>query len=270
MSTLFDSMDCSPPGSSVHGILQARILEWAAISFSRGSFWSRDLTQFSHIASRSFTIWATRETLEHSIYPLDLQNQFCLQFIKQFLHYFVISLGFGGKMQLEYATLNQSPQIFLDVKSYSSTPMYAQDCEKSLAHELCFPPSYSRMHLRKASEQTPVEKLLCGTHFPPEALPNRGMEPGSPALQADSLPSEPLGKPSTHYNRHQNSSEDDAAQCQPSRCLEPSRAHRHQSKNHTNNVKRFQLCKTGGILRMDWWWWWHDDMNVLNAPELYT
>ena len=36
--TLCDPMDCSPPGSSVHGILQARILEWVAITFSRGSF----------------------------------------------------------------------------------------------------------------------------------------------------------------------------------------------------------------------------------------
>ena len=36
--TLCDPLDCSPPGSSVHGILQARILEWAAIPFSRGSF----------------------------------------------------------------------------------------------------------------------------------------------------------------------------------------------------------------------------------------
>ena len=39
-----DPMDCSPPGSSVHGILQARILEWIAIPFSRGSFWPRDWT----------------------------------------------------------------------------------------------------------------------------------------------------------------------------------------------------------------------------------
>ena len=38
-------MDCSPPGSSVHGILQARILEWVAIPFSRGSSWPRDRTQ---------------------------------------------------------------------------------------------------------------------------------------------------------------------------------------------------------------------------------
>ena len=37
--------DYSPPGSSVHGILQARVLEWVAISFSRGSFWPRDWTQ---------------------------------------------------------------------------------------------------------------------------------------------------------------------------------------------------------------------------------
>ena len=40
--TLYDPMDCSPPGSSVHGILQARVLKWVAISFSRGSSWPRD------------------------------------------------------------------------------------------------------------------------------------------------------------------------------------------------------------------------------------
>ena len=54
-------MDYSPPSSSVHGILQARILEWVAISFSRGSAWPRDWTQVSCIAVRFFTIWATRE-----------------------------------------------------------------------------------------------------------------------------------------------------------------------------------------------------------------
>ena len=59
--TLCDSMDCSPPGSSVHGILQARTLEWIAIPFSRGSSWPRDWTQVSYIADRFFTIWATRE-----------------------------------------------------------------------------------------------------------------------------------------------------------------------------------------------------------------
>ena len=59
--TLCDPVDCSPPGSSVHGIFQAVVLEWAAISFSRGSSWPRDQTQVSHIVDRCFTIWATRE-----------------------------------------------------------------------------------------------------------------------------------------------------------------------------------------------------------------
>ena len=45
--TLCDPINCSPPGSSVHGILQARILEWVAISFSKGSFRPRDRTQGS-------------------------------------------------------------------------------------------------------------------------------------------------------------------------------------------------------------------------------
>ena len=54
-------MDCSPPGSSVHGVLQARILEWVAIPFSRGSSQPRDRTQVSCIAGGFFTSWATRE-----------------------------------------------------------------------------------------------------------------------------------------------------------------------------------------------------------------
>ena len=53
--TLCDPMDCSLPGSSVHGIFQARVLEWGAISFSRGSR-PRNRTQVSHIAGRCFTI----------------------------------------------------------------------------------------------------------------------------------------------------------------------------------------------------------------------
>ena len=54
-------MDCSPPVSSVHGILQARILEWVAYPFFRGSSQPRDQTQISCIAGRFFTIWATRK-----------------------------------------------------------------------------------------------------------------------------------------------------------------------------------------------------------------
>ena len=56
-----DPMDYSPPGSSDHGILQERILEWVAISFSRGSSWCRGQSRVSCIAGGFFTIWATRE-----------------------------------------------------------------------------------------------------------------------------------------------------------------------------------------------------------------
>ena len=61
--TLCHPMDCSPPGSSVHGILQARILEWVAIPFLRGSSWPRDQTPVCSIAGRFFTIWAMGEAL---------------------------------------------------------------------------------------------------------------------------------------------------------------------------------------------------------------
>ena len=54
--TLCHPMDCSPPGSSVHGILQARILEWVAISFSRGYSRPRDQTQVSRIVGRCFNL----------------------------------------------------------------------------------------------------------------------------------------------------------------------------------------------------------------------
>ena len=59
--TLCDPIDCSLPGSSLHGILQARVLEWVAISFSRGSSQPRDWTWVSRIPGRFFNVWATRE-----------------------------------------------------------------------------------------------------------------------------------------------------------------------------------------------------------------
>ena len=58
---LFDPMDYSPLGSSAHGILQARILEWIAIPSSRGSSQPKDWTQVSCITAGFFTLWATQE-----------------------------------------------------------------------------------------------------------------------------------------------------------------------------------------------------------------
>ena len=59
-------VDCCPSGSSIRGILQVRILQWVAISFSRGSSQPRDQTQISCIAGGFFTIWTAREVHTHT------------------------------------------------------------------------------------------------------------------------------------------------------------------------------------------------------------
>ena len=75
--TLCNPMDCSPPGSSVRGILQARTLEWVATSFSRGSSPLTDWTLVSCIASGCFTIWPTREAHSQSwllVFPAVMES----------------------------------------------------------------------------------------------------------------------------------------------------------------------------------------------------
>ena len=80
--TLCNPMDCSPPGSSVHGILQARILERVAISFSRGSFQPRNRTQVSCFTDRFFTGWATREApIKQGLALKELTKHFFFFFI---------------------------------------------------------------------------------------------------------------------------------------------------------------------------------------------
>ena len=75
--TFWDPMDSSPPSSSVRGILQARILEWVAISFSRGSSQLMDQTQLSCIAGELFTIWGTVAT--H--YNICKKNSHCTEIL---------------------------------------------------------------------------------------------------------------------------------------------------------------------------------------------
>ena len=71
-----DPMDYNLPGSSVHGILQAKILEWVAISFSRGSSQPGNWTRVSHIVGRFFTNWATREAPQLDMPPEKAVYQF--------------------------------------------------------------------------------------------------------------------------------------------------------------------------------------------------
>ena len=77
-------MDCSSPGSSVHGIFQATILEWIAIPVSRASSWARDWTWVFRVAGKVFAIWATREA-PYVAYHLKKEFNFhfwlCLVFV---------------------------------------------------------------------------------------------------------------------------------------------------------------------------------------------
>ena len=109
--TFCGSMDCSLPGSSVPGILQARKLEWMTIPFSRGSSWPRDQTHVSCITGRFLTIWATREApldyvvhaipihfakfhsihLNECIYLLNL-NCTSINYMYMFMHIYIYNL----------------------------------------------------------------------------------------------------------------------------------------------------------------------------------
>ena len=134
---LCDPMDCSPPDSSVHGILQTRILEWAAISFPRESSQLRDWTQVSHITGRFFTVQVTMKVL--------------------------------------------LSQKWSEVKSLSHVRLFATPW--TVAYKAPLSMEFSR------------QEYWSGLEFPsPGDLPDSGIELGSPALQADALPSEPPGK----------------------------------------------------------------------------
>ena len=74
---LCDPMDCIPPGSYVHGILQARILEWVVIPFSRGSFQPRGWTQVSCTAGRFFTVWPPGKPF---FFSCKMSGQICAHF----------------------------------------------------------------------------------------------------------------------------------------------------------------------------------------------
>ena len=75
-------MDCSLPSSSILGILQARMLEWVAISFSRGSSRPRDRTRVFRIGGRRFNIWATREA--HIIRLIDDKLSYLQEWVPTF------------------------------------------------------------------------------------------------------------------------------------------------------------------------------------------
>ena len=106
--TLFDPVDWSLPGSSVHGILQARILELVAIPFSRESSWPRGWTWVSCIAGRFFTIWATREALLLGINQTEMKTHV---YTKTSIWMFLIVLFMAVKKYKQPKCLSAGEQI---------------------------------------------------------------------------------------------------------------------------------------------------------------
>ena len=120
--TLCDPTECSLPGSSIHGIFKARVLEWVAISFFKGSSWPRDRTQVSHIVGRCFTVWATRKvsnpfSVEINFFQHDsiasngiYQNYKC-QYIEYFNTVVIVHILAVKQTKCKCSIYNTNPQI---------------------------------------------------------------------------------------------------------------------------------------------------------------
>ena len=111
--TLCDPMDSSPSGSSVHRILQARIMEWAAMPYSRGSSQLRDGTQVFCIAGSFFffffTVWATREVVKATL--ICIKNFLPLKWQAGFLCF--EGAGGWGLLGEEYQVRKPESRIYL-------------------------------------------------------------------------------------------------------------------------------------------------------------
>ena len=141
--TLCDLTDCGPPGSSVHGILQARILEWVAFPFSRGSSQPRDQTQVSCIAGGFFTIWATRKvqfkntwTYIHALWMYlscqqqNLQSKLCtFEIITKIIHFKFI---YFFKFLIFYLKIHMKYQFVLFILWFCDTGINAKKAEHIL------------------------------------------------------------------------------------------------------------------------------------------
>ena len=133
--TLCRPMDCSPPGSSIHGILQARVLEWVAIPSSRGSFQLRAQTQVSCIAGSFFTIWVPgHRWLTTPISHIDYTNAFdCVDHSK--LWKIVQEIGIPDHITCLLRSLEQvKQQLELDMKQWTGSKLGKDYCKAVYCH----------------------------------------------------------------------------------------------------------------------------------------
>ena len=138
---LCDPMDCSLPGSSVRGILQARVLERVAISFSRGSSQPRDRTRVSRIAGTRFTIWATITSMKFTteafyvlffILILVFCNQMCILHIGHFSIWTAPQVPKSHTQLMAAAVLDRT-----DVGSHCSSLVWRCFCTRAFSSQEC-------------------------------------------------------------------------------------------------------------------------------------
>ena len=155
--TLCDPMDCSPPGSSVHGILQARILEWVAISFSRRSSQSRDRTCVSCIAGRFFTT-------EPPGKPQQIYRQLCNP------HSQASTPSHPGTPSLQAVQ-------FSSVQSLSRVRLFVNPWTEACQASLSITNSWSLLTLMSIELVMPSNHLIlcCSLLLPPSAFPSTGV-----------------------------------------------------------------------------------------------
>ena len=139
--TLCDPTGCSLPGSSVYGILQARILEWIVIPFSRGSFQSRNWAQVSCVAGRFFTVWATgkiRKTIDLTIWTFVSKT---ISLLFNMLSRFIIAFLPKNK-RLLISWLHSPSTMILEPKKIKSWflffPFYLPWSDGTGCHDLSF------------------------------------------------------------------------------------------------------------------------------------
>ena len=143
--TLCDPVDCSPPDSSIHGIFQVRILEWVAISFSRGSSRPRDRTRASCTAGRQFTVQS-----HHLIW---------FQFLPSFLELVPFLIPKPTKKQIVYLGSHLASVMFL---SFSIKVMKENVTKSNIHVVISLPPNkQSWPHLFSESSCEAHQYGLC-------------------------------------------------------------------------------------------------------------
>ena len=183
--TLCYPVECSPPGSSVYGIFHARILEWVAVSFSRGSSQPRDRTQVSCITGRCFNLWATREALGHMVvlFLVFKESSILFSIVTVSICSYHIS---HGKAHFSPSTLWELLWLLFGhyVMTSSFDTLWTIACQAPLSMEL------------------PRQQHWIGLPFPsPGDLPDPGIKPSSPLLAGRFFTTEPQGKSILWENR---------------------------------------------------------------------